>query len=60
MIVTDDIWELLSLAELYKKGLPPVAGGVFDQSKSFIDGVELVFYEQKQWENKLGPRIDNG
>lgn len=49
---------LLEYAELYAKGLPPIAGGVLDQSAYFISAARVIWSEQKYWKNKLG--IDNG
>ena len=42
------------LAELFEKGLPPVAGGVLDQAKIFVETARFVFSEQSYWKNKLG------
>jgi len=40
--VDADIWELIELAHLFYKGLPPVAGGVLDQSAGFVAGARVV------------------
>ena len=53
-LITADVWEIISLAELFEKGLPPVAGGVLDQAKCFVDAARFVFAEQSYWKNKLG------
>ena len=53
-LITEDVWEIISLAELFEKGLPPVAGGVLDQAKCFVDAARFVFREQSYWKNKLG------
>ncbi len=52
--ITTDVFELIALAELFEKGLPPVAGGVLDQAKIFVDAARFVFQEQRYWKNKLG------
>ena len=51
--ITWDVWELIALAELFEKGLPPVAGGVLDQAKNFIDAARFVFNEQQYYKKKL-------
>lgn len=54
MIITPDVWEIIELAELYEKGLPPVAGGSLDQAKSFVSACKFIWSEQQAWKNKLG------
>ena len=53
-IITADVWEVINYAELYEKGLPPVAGGSLDQARCFIEAALFVFREKTYWENKLG------
>ena len=50
------MWELIALAELYEKGLPPVAGGALDQAAAFVDAVRFVWAEQARWKARLGIR----
>ena len=52
--ITDDVWEVIRFAELYEKGLPPVAGGALDQAGSFIEASVFVMRENDYWKNKLG------
>ena len=52
--VTNDVWEVIQYVELYKKGLPPVAGGALDQAKNFIDSARFIFRENEYWRAKLG------
>jgi len=52
-IITDDVWDTIEYADLYKKGLPPVAGGALDQTKCFTDAARFIFDEQDYWKNKL-------
>lgn len=54
MLVTDDVWQLIELADLMEKGLPPVSGGALEQANSFIEACRLVWTEQRQYKNKLG------
>ena len=42
------------MAELFEKGLPPVAGGILEQAKIFVDAARFIFREQRYWKNKLG------
>lgn len=52
--VTSDVWDVLEGAELYEKGLPPVAGGIVDQCKCFTQSCRMIWREQRYWKNKLG------
>ena len=52
--ITDDVWEVIRYAELYEKGLPPVAGGALDQAKCFIEAAQFIMRENQYWKNKLG------
>jgi hypothetical protein len=53
-LVTSDVWQVIRYAELYKKGLPPIAGGVLDQAQSFVEAATFIFQEENCWKNKLG------
>jgi hypothetical protein len=53
-LITPDVWEMIELAGFYKKGLPPVAGGVLDQAHSFIEAAGFIFSEENYWKAKLG------
>lgn len=52
--ITNDVWQAIEYAELYKKGLPPIAGGALDQAYNFIQAYKYISSEQKFWNNKLG------
>ena len=47
-----DLWQLLECAELLGKGLPPVAGGVLDQSGWFLAAAAFVNGEKAMWKAK--------
>ena len=49
-----EVFEFIKYAELYEKGMPPVAGGSLDQAKNFIDAAAFVFSEQAKWKAKYG------
>ena len=53
-IIPDDVWDVIDYAELYEKGLPPIAGGALDQAKVFLDAARFIFNEQACWKKKLG------
>lgn len=38
--------QLATLADLFAKGIPPVAGGALDQSNSFIEAVRILESEE--------------
>lgn len=52
--VGSDVWELLTYADLYAKGNPPVAGGALDQTQWFVDACRIAWSEEATWKNKLG------
>ncbi|MBN1377861.1 MAG: hypothetical protein JXA04_01345 [Gammaproteobacteria bacterium] len=52
--VTRDTYDILRYAALYEKGLPPVDGGVLDQTEAFIRAVEFIFNDETEIKNKLG------
>ena len=54
LLVTEDVLEVMEYAELYEKGLPPVAGGALDQAKSFTDACRIIWQEIAYWKNRLG------
>ena len=51
--VDAEIWEMMDYAELYEKGLPPIAGGALDQAKVFIEACHFVWREQAHWEAQV-------
>jgi hypothetical protein len=46
-------WQAMDLAALYKRGLPPVAGGVLDQAQSFLDAADLIWADEAHWKAQL-------
>lgn len=44
---------MIELAELYEKGLPPVAGGALNQTRSFLDAVAFIAGERAHWKAAL-------
>jgi len=51
-LVTADVWEAIEFAELYEKGLPPVAGGALDQAQVFIEACRMIWAEQAYWKKR--------
>jgi len=43
-----DVAEVLSYAAMYEKGLPPVAGGVLDQTQWFVRACDLIWADEAQ------------
>lgn len=41
--VSQPVWELVGLADLWEKGIPPVAGGALDQTAYFVASAQIVF-----------------
>jgi hypothetical protein len=43
------VWQMIELADLYEKGLPPLAGGVLDQAAYFVRFAKRVMDESAQY-----------
>jgi len=41
------------MAELFYKGLPPIAGGVLDQAAVFVQAARFVRAEQDYYKSKM-------
>jgi len=53
-IIDAETAELIELAALFKKGLPPIAGGSLDQAQSFLAAARFVFREEARLKAELG------
>lgn len=42
------------MADFFKKGLPPVYGGVLDQAQIFLDAARFIWAEEARWRAELG------
>lgn len=51
--VTADIWRAIEFADLYRKGIPLVAGGALDQPMQFVRACRLIWAEQDRWKSKM-------
>lgn len=49
VLIPKDVWEVIEFADLYEKGLPPIAGGSLDQMKGFILAANFIFKEKAYW-----------
>lgn len=45
-VIPAEIWDIIELAELYEKGLPPIAGGSLDQMRAFVAAFRIVTQEK--------------
>ena len=52
--ITPDIWQFIQIADLWEKGIPPIAGGSLEQSQNFVFATGFYFGEKQHWKNKLG------
>ena len=52
--IDEDIFKMIGLAELYEKGLAPVAGGVLDQAAFFVHFAQRVWNEAAQYKRPEG------
>lgn len=46
-LVTRDIWQAIEMTELWREGLPPVAGGVLDQAAVAVVALRFILREIK-------------
>ena len=53
-IIDEKTWEIMELAELFKKGLPPIAGGVLDQAKNFVSAARFCWAEIENYKREKG------
>jgi len=44
----------MDYADLYEKGLPPVAGGALDQAQAFLSYCRFVWAEKARHQARLG------
>lgn len=51
-----EMGELVHYADLYEKGLPPVAGGALDQSAWFTDAAQCFWHEKARAKNEAEER----
>ena len=49
-VVPEIYWQVLELADLYEKGLPPLAGGALDQMSCFLAACRFLWAEQARIE----------
>lgn len=47
--VTVDIWQAISLAGLYEKGLPVEGGSSLDQAGIFVATAEFIWAQENQY-----------
>lgn len=52
-LIDEATLDVLRLAEDWKRGVPPVAGGSLDQTESIAQACEYVWREEAAWEAKL-------
>lgn len=57
-ILDEPVLMLARYADLFKKGLPPVAGGTLDQAAVFVEASLFLWAEENMFKKKLG--IFNG
>jgi hypothetical protein len=48
-LVTGDVWDVIEAADLFAKGLPPMAGGTRDQAAAFLTAARIVWAEEARW-----------
>tara|TARA_Y100000310_G_C20035561_1_gene513731 strand:- start:247 stop:462 length:216 start_codon:yes stop_codon:yes gene_type:complete len=58
-VIPAGTWDVLDMADLLEKGLPPVAGGMLDQTVQFVQAVRVVWNERARWKNKA-PKWQRG
>jgi len=53
--VPEEVWDVLHYADLYKRGLPLVAGGAIDQPRVFTEACRFIWAEESMWRRHLDP-----
>ena len=48
------MWNVIDLAELYAKGIPPLPGGSLNQMHWFNTAARMIWNETQYWKNKRG------
>lgn len=38
----EDVWDVIEMTGLFYHGIPPIAGGVLDQARCFVDAARYV------------------
>jgi hypothetical protein len=51
--IDDWVRQMIELAEMYEKGLPPIAGGVLDQAAYFVRFAKRAMDESAQYKVEL-------
>ena len=52
-VIDDKTLEVIEYAELWQKGIPPIAGGALDQAYTFTQAARFVWSERNYWKKKL-------
>lgn len=52
--LTSEVIDLVEFSDLYATGLPPIAGGALDQTKSFLDAHRQLSNDQHTIKRALG------
>ena len=52
-MITPNVWQVIEMAELFYKGLPPVVGGVLDQAATFVHAARFVRAEQEYYKARM-------
>ncbi|HUV32288.1 MAG TPA: hypothetical protein VMW31_01850 [Devosiaceae bacterium] len=42
------MWSVVRLADLYRRGLPPLSAGALEQSASFVAAASMIWSEQER------------
>ena len=57
-LIEGDDWLAIELAGLFRKGLPPVAGGALDQTSQFLDAANFIWSEQARCKAAFASRFE--
>jgi len=53
-LIDEPTMQAIHIAGFWKKGLPPVAGGMLDQTVSITQACRFIWDEQQQWKDHKG------
>ena len=49
LLIERSFWDLMDMVDFYEKGIPPVVGGLLDQTAWFVAFARQVFDEERPY-----------
>lgn len=48
-----EVWEMIEMVDFFEKGMPPVAGGLLDQTAYFVKFAGFTQQEARQYRKRF-------